>query len=471
MRGRTIAVIAGVSALGVGLGAWVMRGNTDVQYRTAAAERGDIAYTISATGTPNAVVTVQVGSQVSGNIKALYADFNTRVKKGQVVAEIDPQLFQARVDQARANLSASQAAVLNAEAQIRKNEADVASGRAALADAKANVVKARSAVNDAKSKLDRRLQLVKEGILAKEEGETAQTTADQAQAMLEAAQSQVVSAQTNITSLQAQVEVANSQRATAQAQVKQSEAALTQAEVDLGNTVIRAPVDGVVVARQIDVGQTVAASMTAPTLFSIAQDLTRMQVDTNVSEADVGRVQVGQAAQFAVDAYPGQVFRGAVTSIRKAPINVQNVVTYDVVIGVANPDLKLFPGMTANVKVLIDRRQRRAQDPQRRAAISPAGWDAPQGAADRGGGRSGAAAGGCRSADGMGDGPAGKAPPVQVTLGLTDGSYTEVSGGDLKPGDQVVVASFSKNAGAPAAGASPFGGGGAGGGGGRRGGF
>ena len=126
MRGRTVAVIAGVSALAVGLSAWVMRGNTDVQYRTAAAERGDIAYTISATGTPNAVVTVQVGSQVSGNIKALYADFNTRVKKGQVVAEIDPQLFQARVDQARANLSAAQAAVLNAQAQIRKNEADVA---------------------------------------------------------------------------------------------------------------------------------------------------------------------------------------------------------------------------------------------------------------------------------------------------------------------------------------------------------
>ena len=161
-------------------------------------------------------------------------------------------------------------------------------------------------MSDAKSKLDRRLELVKEGVLAKEEGETAQTTADQAQAMLEAAQSQVVSAQTNITSLQAQVEVANSQRATAQAQVKQSEAALNQAEVDLENTVIRAPVDGVVVARQIDVGQTVAASMTAPTLFSIAQDLTRMQVDTNVSEADVGRVQVGQAASSRWTLIPGR---------------------------------------------------------------------------------------------------------------------------------------------------------------------
>ena len=280
-------------------------GDSDVQYRTAPAERGDIAYTISATGTPNAVVTVQVGSQVSGNIKALYADFNTKVQKGQVVAQIDPQLFQARVDQERANLNAAQAAVLNAQAQIRKNEADVASGRATLADAKSNVVKAQSAVGDAKSKLDRRLELVKEGVLAKEEGETAQTTYDQAQAMLESARSLVISAQTNITALEAQVEVANSQRATAQAQVKQAEASLKQAEVDLENTVIRAPVDGVVVARQIDVGQTVAASMQAPTLFSIAQDLTRMQVDTNVSEADVGRVVVRAVRRFYGGCIPG----------------------------------------------------------------------------------------------------------------------------------------------------------------------
>ena len=377
----------GLCVLVVAVGAWVLRGDSDVQYRTAPAERGDIAYTISATGTPNAVVTVQVGSQVSGNIKALYADFNTRVQKGQVVAQIDPQLFQARVDQERANLNAAQAAVLNAQAQIRKNEADVASGRATLADAKSNVVKAQSAVGDAKSKLDRRLELVKEGVLAKEEGETAQTTYDQAQAMLESARSLVISAQTNITALQAQVEVANSQRATAQAQVKQAEASLKQAEVDLENTVIRAPVDGVVVARQIDVGQTVAASMQAPTLFSIAQDLTRMQVDTNVSEADVGRVVVGQAADFTVDAYPGQVFHGKVTSIRKAPINVQNVVTYDVVIGVANPDLKLFPGMTANVKILIDRHKDVLKIPNAALRFHPARCRATQDAAAGSGGR------------------------------------------------------------------------------------
>jgi HlyD family secretion protein len=469
MRGRTIAVIVGVSVSVAGLGAWALRGNSDVLYRSAPAERGDIAYTISATGTPNAVVTVQVGSQVSGNIKALYADFNTRVQKGQIVAEIDPQLFQARVDQSRANLNAAQAAVLNAQAQIRKNEADVASGKAALADAKANVVKAQSAVRDASSKLERRIQLVKEGVLSTEDGETAQSTADQAQAMLEAAQSQVVSAQTNITALQAQVEVANSQLATAQAGVKQAEAALTQSEVDLTNTVIRAPVDGVVVARQIDVGQTVAASMQAPTLFSIAQDLTRMQVDTNVSEADVGRVLVGQPADFVVDAYPGQVFHGTVSSIRKAPINVQNVVTYDVVIGVANPELKLFPGMTANVKILIDRHTDVLKIPNAALRFRPP--DAAPVKAQR----ATPATGGARRPAGQQTiwvmDPKGKPRPVQVTLGLTDGSYTEVSGGSLKPGDQAIVASFAKNAGAPAAaGASPFSGGG-GTGGGRKGGI
>jgi HlyD family secretion protein len=472
MRGRTIWLIVGLCVLVVAVGAWVLRGDGDVQYRTAPAERGDIAYTISATGTPNAVVTVQVGSQVSGNIKALYADFNTKVQKGQVVAQIDPQLFQARVDQERANLNAAQAAVLNAQAQIRKNEADVASGRATLADAKSNVVKAQSAVGDAKSKLDRRLELVKEGVLAKEEGETAQTTYDQAQAMLESARSLVISAQTNITALQAQVEVANSQRATALAQVKQAEASLKQAEVDLENTVIRAPVDGVVVARQIDVGQTVAASMQAPTLFSIAQDLTRMQVDTNVSEADVGRVVAGQAADFTVDAYPGQVFHGKVTSIRKAPINVQNVVTYDVVIGVANPDLKLFPGMTANVKILIDRHKDVLKIPNAALRFHPAD------AAPRKTQRPAAGAGGARRPGANGqqtvwvmDGESRKPRPVQVTVGITDGNYTEISGGDLKAGDPAIVAAFSKSAGAAASNATPFSGGGGGAGGGRRGGL
>jgi HlyD family secretion protein len=429
----------------LGLGAWAfLRGENDLRYRTSPVTRGDLAYTVSATGAPNAVVTVQVGSQVSGNIMALYADFNTKVTKGQVVARIDPEIFQAKVDQAAATLNASRSAVVNAQAQIEKNKADVANAQAAVANAKANVVKAQSAVTDAKTKLDRRLTLVSEGILSKEDGETAQSTSDQAVAALDAANSQVVASQDSVTAAQAQVRVAETQLSSAQAQVKQAQAALVQAQADLAHTYITAPVDGVVVARNIDVGQTVAASLQAPTLFQIAEDLTKMQVDTNVSEADVGRVQVGMPATFTVDAYPGTVFNGAVNSIRKAPINVQNVVTYDVVIAVSNLDLKLFPGMTANVKILVEEHPNVLRVPNAALRYRPA--DAPAGRT-RG------------NAKQVWIDAQNKPRAVPVTLGITDGAYTEITGGDLKAGDQVILASFSNQAQASAQPtASPFGG-------------
>src|SRR5262252_6762739 len=174
MTKRKVLILTVATLTVIGLGAWTaLRGPADARYRTAPVERGDIAYTVSATGTPNAVVTVQVGSQVSGNILALYADFNTKVKKGQVVARIDPQIFQARVDQAKATLNASEAAVVNAQAQIEKNKADVANAQAVIANAKANAVRCESAMQDAKTKLDRRLVLVKDGVLSQEDGETA----------------------------------------------------------------------------------------------------------------------------------------------------------------------------------------------------------------------------------------------------------------------------------------------------------
>jgi HlyD family secretion protein len=257
------------------------------------------------------------------------------------------------------------------------------------------------------------------------------------------------------------VQVARTQVATAQAQVRQAEAALRQAEVDLENTFIRAPVDGVVVARSVDVGQTVAASMQAPTLFQIAQDLTRMQVDTNVSEADVGRVQVGQQATFTVDAYPGEVFHGTVNSIRKAPINVQNVVTYDVVLAVPNPDLKLFPGMTANVKILIDRHAGVLRIPNAALRFRPE--SAPAGARRQGG------AG--RQVVWVLDPKSDRPRAVPVTLGLSDGTYSEVSGGELHEGEAVIVAASTKKDSTPAAQSTPFGGAAKGMGGGRRGGF
>src|SRR3990172_73234 len=355
--GKVLLVIIGLIALSA-LGGWAyLRGQNRVQYRTVEIDRGDIEATISATGNPNAVVTVQVGSQVSGNIKELYADFNTKVKRGQLVARIDPEIFEAKVNQAKGNLDNARAAILNARAMLQKTEADVANAKASLEAAKANVAKTKVAVLDAGIKLKSRIELFKEGGISEEERDSAKATSDSNVAAQEAAQAQEEAARFTIRAAQAQHEVAAAQLAAAQAQVRQNEAALKQAQVDLDHTYIRAPVDGTVVSRNVDVGQTVAASLQAPTLFLIAQDLTKMQVDTNVDEADIGRVRVEQPATFTVDAYPGETFKGKVVQIRQAAINAQNVITYDAVIGVSNPDFKLFPGMTATVKILVDRRE------------------------------------------------------------------------------------------------------------------
>jgi HlyD family secretion protein len=400
-------------------------------------ERGDIDATISATGTSNAVVTVQVGSQVSGNIKALYADFNTKVSKGQLVALIDPEIFEARVNQAQANLDNAKVSVLNFGAQVQKAAADVSSAEANVQVAKENVAKAKVASVDAQSKLKRRVELVQEGVLSKEDGETAQTTYDSNVAAQDAADAQVKAAQDSLKASLAQLEVVKTELAAAQTQVKQSEAALRQSAIDLEHTRIVAPVDGTVVARRMDVGQTVAASFQAPTIFEIAQDLTRMQVDTNVDEADIGRLQVGQDASFTVDAYPGVTFRGKVSEIRKAPINVQNVITYDAVIAASNPDLKLFPGMTASVKVMVDHRAGvvkianaalRFRPPSVRTAVQPAAGSRRQVV---------------RSQVVWVVGADGKPAAVPVTLGLTDGRMSEITSGNLKEGQEVIIGMVS----------------------------
>jgi HlyD family secretion protein len=444
--------MGGAAAVVLMAGWALLSGRGDLQYRTAAVKKGTIEYAVSATGNPNAVVTVQVGSQVSGNIQSLYADFNTRVTKGQLIARIDPQIFQAKVDQAQANWNAAKAAVVNAQAVIQKDLAQVAAANATLADAKANVLKAEVAVKDAKVKLDRRVQLQKEGILSPEDLDTAQATYDTSVAVLDSAKAQQNAADQNVKAAEAEVAVGHTQVASAQAQVAQNAAALTQAQADLEHTYIRAPVDGVVVARHFDVGQTVAASLQAPDIFDIAQDLTKMQVDTNVSEADIGRVQVGQPATFTVDAYPTKVFQGKVTSIRKAPINVQNVITYDAVISADNSDLKLLPGMTANVKILVARHEDALQVPNAALRFKP-----PQAAKTEN-----VVYAATRSSRKASEpvvwvlGENGKLRGVPVKLGLSDGTFTEITGGSLEPGDQVVVAAFSKKE-QPAS--SPFGGG------------
>ncbi len=380
---------------------------------------------------------------------SLYADFNTKVKKGQLVARIDPAIFQAKVDQGKANLDSARSAVVTAHATIVKADSDIANAQANVATAKANVVRAQSAVTDAKTKNARRIELVKQGIIAQEDADTAQSTYDQAVASLDAENAAVVAAQASVASAQAEKQVALAQLQATESQVKQSNAALQQAQLDLDHTQILAPVDGTVVSRNMDVGQTVAASFQAPTIFLIAQDLTKMQVDTNVDESDVGPIRVGQQANFPVDAYPGVIFPGVVSQIRQAPINVQNVVTYDVVVEVSNADFKLFPGMTANVKIVTGRAERALRLPVAALRFRPAA--APASAAkapSKSGGRAASSAPAQQAVYVLDQGKLKRTP---VKLGLSDGNYVEILSG-LHEGQPVVTGVATTNkAAAPAA--------------------
>lgn len=417
-----------LAALGLVFGWFHLRSTGTAEYQTAKVTRGDIHSSVAATGTCNAVVTVQVGSQVSGNIKALYADFNTKVTKGQLVALIDPEVFQARVNQAQANLDNARSAVINAKAVAAKAQADIANAIAARENVKAQLARAQAQMRDSSLKLKRSLMLFEEGIISQEDTDSAQATFDADAATVKAVEAQVKSADENVKAAEAQHDVALAQTESTAAQVRQAEAALAQAELDLRHTEIRAPVDGTVIARHMDVGQTVAASFQAPTIFDIAQDLTKMQVDTNVDESDISQVQVGQHASFTVDAYPGVTFSAVVNQIRKAPIDVQNVITYDVVLFVDNSKLQLFPGMTANVRILTQTIADTLKVPNAALRYRPAGVTM----ANRG-------PRGTQTIYVLA--PNGTPHPVQVTTSLNDGNFTAISDGDLKAGDLVIVGS------------------------------
>ena len=350
-------------------------GDGAVEYVTMPVDRGAIEQTVIATGTVNPVKTIQVGTYVSGPILAIDVDFNSPVTKGQRVAKIDPAPFAVKVRQAEANLA-------TARARAEKSRADLALKRLLF---------------------ERNRTLLAQKIVAQNDLDTAKSNADQAEAQL----------------------------ALDEASALQAQASLDEAAVSLGYTDIVSPVDGVVVARNVDVGQTVAASFQTPTLFLIAEDLTKMQVDTNVSESDVGRVRDGQPATFTVDAYPGQPFTGVVAQVRNAPITVQNVVTYDVVIAVNNPDQELKPGMTANVTVSTARRDDVLRVPVRALRFKP---DAVPGAAPP-----------KRDAKAVPDstvyvlGDDGALTPVRVDVGVRNAQHAEVTGGDLKAGMRAVI--------------------------------
>jgi HlyD family secretion protein len=338
------SVVAVLAAAGAGYVWWTDPFASPPAYRLAKVERGAITAAVSATGTLNPVVSVQVGSQVSGQIKELYVDFNSIVKKGQLIARIDPQSFQLRVNQAMADLDAARATALTQASNVSARQAELARAKVLLADAEREVRRNQSLFEK---------NFVSAAVL------------DKARATLDATREQ-------LNAEQAQLSVAQAQVRNAEAVVKQREAQLAQSRVDLDRTEIRAPVDGIVVKKSVEPGQTVAASLQAPELFIIAQDLRRMQVDASIDESEVGRIRLGQQATFTVDAFPGRMFRGSVTQLRKAAQVVQNVVTYIAVIGAPNEDLALFPGMTANVRVIIDSRENVLKVPNAALRFRPA---------------------------------------------------------------------------------------------------
>ena len=439
---RKISIIVLLAAGVAVFAAFNFRSKGTVQYYTAKVETGEIKQLVEATGTINAVITVQVGSQVSGTIARLYVDFNSHVRKGQLIAQIDPPLFEGALAQAKADLE-------NAKAN--------------LAVAIANTAKARAAEAQTKADYERNLGLSQQGVISQQSLDVAKANAESAAA---------------------QVAAALAQENQARAQVQQKQAAVEVAQTNLNYTTIRAPIDGTVVARNVDVGQTVAASLQAPTLFTIAQDLTKMQVYAKTDESDVGQIRSGQRVTFKVDAYPRETFSGTVSQVRMNSTVVQNVVTYDTIVDFNNPELKLFPGMTAYVSIPVataasvlkvpngalrykpdftaeeiralyqkngipENAGPRTQSPQAAKAEAPAGGARAQGAGPRKG-----AAGGVTSPVAESTGPRYEAQvvwklledkslaPVRIKIGITDHTFTEVIqelNGELKAGDDLVT--------------------------------
>ena len=426
MRRRYLLMaLAGLIVAG---GAYALLGSRDGNgpgFRLAKVERGTLTAAVSATGTLNAVTSVIVGSQVSGQIKELLADFNTPVRTGQVVARIAPEIFEAKVNQAAAELEAARATILNQQAGLERARADLQNAKAAAAAAAAQTVKARVTLLDAKRNLDRQRQLFREKLIPQSTIDSAEAAHDTSAAQLEATRAQEEAQRSGIRASQAQLRVTEAMLQNARAMLKQKEASLSQTKVDLENTIIRAPVDGVVVSRNVDVGQTVAASLQAPTLFTIAQDLSRMQVNTSVDEADISRIRPSMPAAFTVDAFPGQSFRGEVVQIRKAPQVVQNVVTYDVVVSAPNPSLRLLPGMTANVRLVVDHKENILRIPNSALRFNPDGA-APASSPGRGAPAAGNASRGSSGGEGAGGNARQFRERLVKELGLSAGQQARL---------------------------------------------
>lgn len=386
-----IAVLTFLALAAAAIAFWA-REDAAPEYKTARIERGPIAASVAASGTLNPVVQVQVGSQVSGQLREILVDFNSEVKQGQIIARIDPETFEYKVRQAQADLDAARAQVVTQQANIAVQRAQVSKAEVDLAEARRD--------------LERKQQLVDKGFISAAER-------DKAQAVVNVFVEQLKTAQ-------AQAGVSESNARNSQAMVRQREAVLAQARIDLERTAIKAPVNGIVIKRSVERGQTVAASLQAPELFVIAENLTDMRVDTAVDESEIGRVRVGQKASFTVDAFPGRTFDGAVSQIRKAAQNVSNVVTYTVVISASNPTRELLPGMTANVRVTTDSREDALKASNAALRFRPAG------AAEKGGGGPAAAAREPRGAGAHGGQMRVLRERLEKELALTDGQKAKL---------------------------------------------
>ena len=376
------------------------RGADPTSYRTSDVERGDVVAKVSATGSLAALVTVEVGSQISGRIQSLFADFNSAVTKGQLIAKIDPSLYVAASQQSRANLLAARAGLERAEVQAA----------------------------EARRQATRAGQLSEQKLISENDRDAAVTNARAAEASVNQAK----------------------------AEVERARSALSQADTNLRYTDILAPTDGIVISRAVNVGQTVAASLQAPVLFTIAQDLRAMEVHTNVAESDIGRLESGMVVQFTVDAYPGQVFNGKIREIRNAPQVLQNVVTYDAVIDVDNTDLKLKPGMTASVSITIEKAADVLRVPNAALRFQPPAAAPNEPGGERAGAQRPQAATRPSTSGGRRDAPRAvwvlrNKQPVRVPVetGITDGTTTAITSGELQEGDAVITAITSGGAAEP----------------------
>ncbi len=352
MKAKLLVTLALLAAAGYGAYTYFNK-PAKLTFLKAQVTRGTVEAVISATGTLSATRLVPVGSRVSGNVVKMYADYNTVVKRGDLLAEIDPSTFQNALEQRQAAVRSAETQIKQAEVAERRADVDVRNAETAVANQKLAVARAKSQADQAKRKYDQQKGLG--DVTSKDAIDTARETYEQAQLSLESAQAQLASTEGSLEATKAQREVTLTQKITAESQIVQAKGQLTDADLNLSFTKILSPVDGIVITRKLNEGETVQASMTAPQLYEIAEDLTEMHLDTNIDESDISRVQIGQQATFTVDAYPGQTFQGEVIQIRRGAVNVQNVISYTVVISVNNADLRLFPGMTANTRIVVDR--------------------------------------------------------------------------------------------------------------------